>query len=176
MARSDARAPRLPMRPLSTAGRRLLAGLAFLLVVLLGSSCGDDSAAGGSGSASTADRDPRPTGMPAWLERVFPPDGANSPERAVEVDYGLLGDRQEIRVVIDGIDVTAQLEGIDRASDDRTLFPSPGQLRYDPRAIERPLVSLEPGAHSAEVRLVELDEFGASLETIDEYGWSFTVQ
>jgi hypothetical protein len=147
------------------------------LCLVAAAACGDDDVSDTTRGTSTTDQlDPRPSGLPSWLERVFPEDGANSSERAVEVDYGLLGDRQEIRVVIDGTDVTAQLDGIDRASDGDTLFPSPGQLRYDPSAIERPIVPLEPREHSAEVRLVELDEFGANLETIDEYSWSFTVQ
>jgi hypothetical protein len=154
-----------------------LAAIAALML-LTAAACGDDDDAGSPGSSTTtAAEAPDTQGpLPSWLDRVYPEDGAEAAERAVEVDYGLLGPRQEIRVVIDGTDITAQMSGIDRASDGKTVFPSPGQLRYDPHEIARPLVELDPGRHDVTARLVELDEFGGNLQDVDQYAWTFTIQ
>jgi hypothetical protein len=163
--------------PVPTCIRRAASIALISLLVLVGAACGDDDESVGAPAATTSTEVPdTPGAMPEWLERVYPADGADAAERAVEVDYNLLGPREELRVVIDGTDITAQMDGLDRANDSRTVFPSPGQLRYDPRAIATPLVELQPGEHDAAVRLVRLDSFGENLEELDEYAWTFTLQ
>jgi hypothetical protein len=156
---------------------RIARTLGALAIVMLLFGCGDDSTTDPDVTGATVvDDSPDPT-LPGWLDEVQPGDGANAVENAVEVGYGELEPGRELRLVIDGLDVTAQLDGVDRSADGAdVVFPRQGRLRYDPRDIERPLVDLDPGEHDAAIRLVELPDFGEQLRTVDEYAWTFTVQ
>jgi hypothetical protein len=162
-----------PPRSFRSPRRSIVLLTLVALTVWLGA-CGDDDGVATTGSA-TAQGTPSDD-LPAWLTDIYPSPGADAAERAVEVQYDLLDTRRELRVVIDGVDVTAQLDGLERGADGTVLFPSPGTVRYDPRELERPLVELRPGEHDVAVRLVELPAFGEPLRTVEEHAWSFVVQ
>ncbi len=117
--------------------------------------------------------------MPAWLASVYPAPGGNAPERAVQVDYATLADGETVRLVIDGVDVTAQAivsGSTDTTTADSVLAPPGGRLRYDPVETSAPLVELIPGDHAARVELVRSSGFGRPGVVVDDYHWTFTIQ
>jgi hypothetical protein len=145
-----------------------------VLASILFAACGDSGEARPASSATTSPR--TDFSKPSWVVDVYPPDGAvAATERAVQLEYGLLDHQREVRLIVDGVDITSQCEGIDRGPAGGR-FPSPGELRYDPTANPLALVPLKPGRHLATAKLVRLPEPGATLATLDEYDWSFTIQ
>lgn len=163
----------------------LLSGIAVLGAACTGDDAGDDGAVatvtGGPAATppTSTPHDSDPT-MPAWVQRVHPPPNAsNSPERAVSVDATTVPAGQELRLIIDGIDVTAQAltaEPSDTAGIDGQPTNN-GSLRYDPRdTAGAPLVELRPGEHSATAELRERSEFGGRSRLIDAYTWQFVLQ
>jgi hypothetical protein len=157
-----------------------LRGLVIGLMLVV-ASCGSDDNGDASPSTSrpiaTTTTPRTDTARPVWVTSVSPEDGAATPDAVVSVGYGVLPPRHEIRLVIDGVDVTSQSLDPERLPNAAPpLFPSPGTLRYEPSALDRPLVMLPPGKHLATVKQVVLPEFGATLTTVDEYDWSFEVR
>jgi hypothetical protein len=132
--RDDMRADRRSRHP-----RRLAGGRTLVLVAAIAFGCGDDDGGGSvattaTTSAPTADSsDPQ---VPGWIQRVHPVPGASeTAERAVTVNTRTLSPTEEVRLLIDDVDVTSQAlvgEPSDDGQDDRTPTFN-GRLRYDPR-------------------------------------------
>lgn len=117
--------------------------------------------------------------VPDWIERVDPSaESGPTPERAVEVDFVEPDPAEEVRLEIDGVDVTAQaLVGEPEDVNPDDLQPTlDSRLRYDPRDIDNPLVELSPGPHSATAILSDRGGFGEEAREIDSYSWEFTIQ
>lgn len=81
-------------------------------MVVLITACGSDPAdsdAEVGGPAATV-FDPLPdAGQPSWVVSVYPsPSAAAAPERTVAVDHDLLPPNHNVRLIIDGVDVTGQ--------------------------------------------------------------------
>lgn len=97
--------------------------------------------------------------MPDWVESVYPEPGATAavPD-AVEVDHTLQRVDEDVRLVIDGVDVTTY-----------ATFEA-GKIRYESDAGP---VTLGGRTHTAEVQRVELDAFGADYEVLDSFSWDF---
>lgn len=137
------------------------AATALLLVAALLAGCADDDAPAEDLAAE------EPGGLPEWLREVHPPPGAETtgvPE--VQVSHEVVGTREDVRLVIDGIDVT-QYAG-----------PGQGVLSYKPGDGDEPRapVELAPGAHRAVVQRVLRPEFGEPHKVLESFGWQFTVQ
>lgn len=100
---------------------------------------------------------------PEWVDNVFPPPGSEAASvNEVQISHTAVGEQEGVRLVIDGVDVTAFSE------------PGRGVLTYDPNAGRAP-VELESGTHRVTAVRVKLDEFGEPLEVVDRFGWTFTV-
>ncbi|HVM41743.1 MAG TPA: hypothetical protein VM618_13290 [Acidimicrobiia bacterium] len=123
-------------------------------------------------------------GLPSWVEEVSPPPGAElNGGGIVMVNPDVLGLDQEIRLVVDGIDVTAQAVGEPRreesdAAGGGVVGPvNPGPFAYDPENTTEPLVPLDPGPHEAEIILVRypegIDE--GEFEVRDRFRWEFSI-
>lgn len=136
-----------------------------------------------------------PAELPTWINAVSPQPGASAAQPQVDVNYEV-NTNQDVRLHIDGIDVTNQAdqnpdigdppeqevnpsetESLDEApaprrGDDRA---EDALLVYDPTGLTTPLAPLEPGEHRATAELVELEEVGGQPQTIDEFSWTFTV-
>ncbi len=125
-----------------------------LLAALLGA-CG-----GGTSGTTLATLDPG-ADLPAWLRRVSPVPGASTAGATmVEVEHDLQGPDEDIRLLIDGVDVTtyASLEG--------------GVLVYE--SGEGP-VTLQPGRHRATAQRVSLPVQGAEPVVLESFTWAFSV-
>lgn len=97
--------------------------------------------------------------MPEWVEEVYPEPGATvAVPDAVEVDHTLQTVDEDIRLVIDGTDVTAY-----------ATFEA-GKIRYE--SGDGPVI-LGGRRHTAEVQRVELEAFGEDYEVLDSYTWEF---
>ena len=100
-------------------------------------------------------------GPPPWVDSVYPEPGASATGvSAVEVRHTITDPELNIRLVIDGVDVTTYSDF------------SGGVLRYD---AELGPVRLEPGPHEAEVQRVRLPADEVDYEVIDSYSWEFRV-
>lgn len=148
------------MKATSTAvpARPRVAVLALLLVGLVGiGGCAGDTA----DEAAPVDDGAE---VPDWIDRVHPEPGAQAVATPqVQVVHGQVGEREGVRLLVDGTDVT-QYAG-----------PRPGVLAYDPNRPQAP-VELGPGTHEATALHVSLDEFGEQHEVLDRFEWEFTVQ
>lgn len=101
--------------------------------------------------------------QPKWVENVFPPPGSEAASvNKVEITHTAVGVREGVRLVIDGVDVTAFSE------------PGRGRLTYEP-ADPRAPVEFGPGLHRATAVRIKLDEAGEPHEVVDRFGWTFTV-
>lgn len=101
--------------------------------------------------------------QPKWVENVFPPPGSEAASiNKVEISHTAVGVREGVRLVIDGVDVTAFSE------------PARGRLAYEP-ADPRAPVEFGPGLHRATAVRVKLDEAGEPHEVVDRFGWTFTA-
>lgn len=99
------------------------------------------------------------TGMPDWVESVYPePDATAAVPDAVEVDHTLQRVDEDVRLVVDGVDVTTY-----------SAFEA-GKIRYESGV--GPVI-LGGRTHTAEVQRVELDEFGEEYEVLDSFSWEF---
>ncbi|MGE0732208.1 MAG: hypothetical protein AB7O92_29085 [Acidimicrobiia bacterium] len=170
-----------------------LCGAVALTMAACSGDDGDDVAGDGSGGSittvpaattavpvdTTGAADYSDPVMPDWIQRVRPsPDADTSAERAVSVDAVTLDESQELRLIIDGVDVTAQAL-VSEPSGSAGVDGQPAtndQLRYDPRDTSTPLVELAPGDHSATAELRERSEFGAQSVLLDSYTWQFNLQ
>jgi hypothetical protein len=150
------------------------------VALLLGACSGDDAAPSADPVTSGAAPIIGEPATPAWLERVHPePDAQSAAERAVGVDTRTLEPTEELRLVIDGVDVTAQaLAGEPSGGAGGGAGPTfNDRLRYDPRDLTvEPLVPLAPGEHRATVELRRRPGFGEATTLVDAYTWSFTIQ
>lgn len=106
--------------------------------------------------------------LPGWLERVYPPPGAEAaPIAEIEVEHNVTAQNEQIRLLIDGTDVTTY-------SDLDT-----GELVYDVEN-DRVPVEIDVGRHHATVerrRVPEDFDVGVDeVEVLDTFEWEFTVQ
>lgn len=136
---------------------------ALLTIVLLLAGCAGDT---DSDAAVTVDE------APEWVTRIYPAPGANTTAtRAVQVHYETVGAGREVRLLIDGTDVTTYARA------------TPGLLEYD---VDQPAspVELQPGSHTATVELYEVkvgasegaESYSASERAkIDSFSWEFQV-
>lgn len=97
--------------------------------------------------------------IPDWIDEVYPEPGATAavPD-GVEVNHSVQGPNQDVRLIVDGTDVTTY-----------ATFEA-GKMRYESGL--GPVV-LGAGPHTAEVQLVEVAEFGEQFQVIDSYTWEF---
>ena len=114
-----------------------------------------------SGCATTPAADDPGDQQPPWVESVFPEPGAVvTAADAVEVDHNLTATDNDIRLIIDGVDVTTY-----------AAFDA-GKLRYESGV--GPVV-LEDGDHTAEVQRVVLAEDETQFEVVDSFEWEFRL-
>lgn len=108
---------------------------------------------------------------PSWIVSVEPrPNAESATFRRVEVKHEVLDDGENVRLFIDGTDVTAYAEF---GREDN--IGGPGLLVYDFEQA-RDFVPLEPGPHTAKVERVRLPNLGEPHKVMDSYSWSFTIQ
>lgn len=102
--------------------------------------------------------------LPEWITAVSPEPGAASAAiRQVEVRTAALEEGQQVRLTIDGTDVTTY------------ALIDPTVVAYDPSTGGAP-VELGPGEHTALAELVTLPEPGAQHTVLDQFEWSFSLQ
>ena len=141
--------------------------LALVLLSLVLSACAagaDDADA--EGAAASAE-------LPDWIDKIYPPpDSETSATQAVQVNHNAIAADQQVRLIIDGTDVTSY-----------AVATTPGLLEYDVDQAAAP-VELEPGEHTAVVELNRVtpgasegvDSYDADVhETIESFTWTFTV-
>ncbi|CAN5290253.1 hypothetical protein BH20ACT9_BH20ACT9_23970 [soil metagenome] len=129
--------------------------LAVVLLDLASAGCGEQT--------PEAETQPAVVDKPEWLVRVYPPPGSEgTAAAAVQVRHGLPGAKGTLRLMIDGVDVTAYAD------------VGPGQLTYDPE-LGPEVVELTPGQHTVRVERVSLPREGAQLRVLDFYEWRFTL-
>lgn len=148
--------------------RRLL--VALLSLALLLPACFGDGAEEIQAQAEgeVADDD-----YPVWLDKLYPPPGSEtSVTRAVQVDHGAIEADQQVRLIIDGTDVTSY-----------SVATTPGLLEYDIDQAQAP-IELKPGEHTAVVQLTRVTPgSGEGVESFDDevhepiesFTWTFTV-
>lgn len=110
---------------------------------------------------------------PEWIEKIYPPpDSETSVTRAVQVVHTAIQADRQVRLKINGADVTAYALGSD-----------PGYLVYDMDDAAAP-VQLTPGEHTAEVQLMRrtpgsgegTESYDPDVhEVIESYSWEFTI-
>lgn len=99
------------------------------------------------------------TSIPSWVERVYPaPNSTTAVPDAVEVRHRLQTPEDNVRLLVDGVDVTTY-----------STFDA-GKLRYESGA--GPVV-LGPGEHTATVERVTQPVNGAQFRVLDSYSWNF---
>lgn len=137
--------------------RIIFTAILALLVAVLASACTDPATV----DTTAASQPTTASQPPSWIEDVIPEPGAISavPD-AVEIDHNIVTTDEELRLIVDGIDVTAYAE-----------FDA-GKLRYESGAGP---VELSPGDHTAEVQRVVLPADQTKYEVLDSYTWNFRV-
>ena len=114
----------------------------------------------GCGTTDVASPDPGTQQLPLWIDDVTPEPGATlTATDGVSVRFQLTDPDHTVRLIIDGVDVTAG------------SLAGPGFLRYEdtgPGVIE-----LEPGDHTAVAQLVIAEIDGVQAVVVEEYRWSF---
>lgn len=109
--------------------------------------------------------------LPSWIVSVEPEPGEQSSVlRRIEVNYVLQTGGENVRLSVDGTDVTSYAD-FGREQN----VGGPGSLFYDFEA-GRAIVPMEPGEHTATLDLVELDDLGEQPQILDTFSWSFTIQ
>jgi hypothetical protein len=99
--------------------------------------------------------------LPVWLNQLTPgPDSSSSGIQVVEVKHSIVTP-QYLRLIVDGVDVTAY------------ATKGPGLLDYRPAAGGP--VTLSPGRHQAEVELMTPGTGDAPAMVVASYSWSFTI-
>lgn len=96
---------------------------------------------------------------PTWVQSVYPEPGATAavPD-AVEVDHAVTSGNEDVRLIVDGTDVTTY-----------ATFDA-ARIRYE--SGDGPVV-LEQGDHWAEVQRVTLPAAGEQFEVLDSFRWEF---
>lgn len=155
---------RHPGRSRSPIGRTLQ--LAVTLLLAIGATaCGEE------GVETPEPVDTTEPALPAWLVSVEPMPGQRSASlRRVEVQHRVVTDGENVRLSIDGVDVTSYAE----FGREETVG-GPGLLVYDFEQA-RDFLPLDPGEHTATVDRVRLTGIGEEFEILDSYSWSFTIQ
>lgn len=143
-------------RPNGTRGHlRPIALALFVAAVLVACGQAEPDAASIEGSSEE---------LPPWIEQVRPPPGAESTAiRAIQVVHEPLSEREDLRLLVDGVDVTTYA--------DRRLTV----LEFDAAEDAAP-IEFGPGSHQATVEYLRLPSPGERHEVIDTFTWRFTVQ
>lgn len=96
---------------------------------------------------------------PSWVQSVYPEPGATAavPD-AVEVDHVVTSDDEDVRLIVDGTDVTTY-----------ATFDA-ARIRYE--SGDGPVV-LEEGDHWAEIQRVTLPAPGEQFDVLDSFRWEF---
>lgn len=121
--------------------------------------------------------------LPGWVTSVSPLPGAEAaPTDIIEVQHEQRGDLSGVRILIDGVDVTANAvprEGSNTrepfGENDENAYDGAGLLAYDPNTELAP-VEIDPGEHTVTLEQVRQPEEGADLEVLDTFDWTFTVR
>lgn len=121
--------------------------------------------------------------LPGWVTEVSPLPGAEAaPTDIIEVQHEQRGDLSGVRILIDGVDVTAVAvprEGSntqDPIGESREEpYDAGGLLTYDPNTEVAP-VEIQPGEHTVTLEQVRQPEEGADFEVLDTFEWTFTVR
>ena len=121
--------------------------------------------------------------LPEWLDEISPLPGAEAaPTDIIEVHHDLRGEFEGVRMLINGVDVTAAAvpnEGTNVqqpfGEHDENTFEGEGLLSYDPNTDLAP-VPIEPGQQTVTLERVRVPEQGAEMEVLDTFEWTFTVQ
>lgn len=153
-------------RPLTW--RRSTIVLLVVAVALTLSACGGDEEPEAAQGEPVAVPD-----TPDWIEKIYPsPDSEASHTQSVQVVHTAIAADEQVRLLIDGTDVTSQ-----------ALGSEPGLLVYDMDDVNGP-VQLRPGDYTAEAQLFRrtpgsgegTESFDPDVhEVIDSYSWEFTV-
>ncbi|MFP3915888.1 MAG: hypothetical protein ACLFWM_13500 [Actinomycetota bacterium] len=110
-------------------------------------------------AAAACDSGSEQASMPEWVESVYPEAGTTvAVPDAVEVDHTVQGIDEDVRLVIDDVDVATYAS-----------FEA-GKVRYE--SGEGP-VELGGRQHTAEVQRVELPHEGTDFRVIDSFRWQF---
>lgn len=145
--------------------RRTLLLAVTLLMAIVAAACGEN------GVEAPEAVDTSEPALPAWLVSVEPKPGQESAAlRRVEVQHRVVTDGENVRLSIDGVDVTSYAE----FGREETAV-GPGLLVYDFEQA-RNFLPLDPGEHTARVDRVRLTGIGEEFEVLDSYSWSFTIQ
>ena len=124
------------------------------VLMLAGAGCADDS----DTDESLQESEP----LPVWIDEITPRSNATfSPIGGISVRYVLTDPETEVRLIVDGVDVTAVSDA------------GPGLLRYEDDA--EGIVRLDAGMHTAEAQLVILPAAGIDTVVIDSYSWVFRI-
>lgn len=119
-----------------------------VLITMAVVACGDDEATPG---------DTAP--LPDWLESVYPEPGATvAVPDAVEVDHTLQRVEHDVRLIIDGVDVTTY-----------ATFEA-AKIRYE--SGDGP-IELGDRRHTATVQRVRLPAYGVDYQVVDSFTWEF---
>ncbi len=117
-----------------------------------------------------------PADAPSWLESVSPAPGARlSGAAMVTVNTDFVTGNQEVRLEIDGVDVT-ELAVAQPPSSEQAEVVTPNRLVYDPREVTDPPVVLDPGRHTATVRALDFAGFeSGQSRSKGTFTWTFEV-
>jgi hypothetical protein len=127
------------------AARRLKRAAVTLALVLL--------AGCGATTATTATPPPGTEALPSWVVSLNPHPGSSSEANTVvEVEHTVTEPDHEVRLIVDGVDVTAG------------ALIGARSLAYEP---------LSRGSHTVRIEHVWLPGAGADLETIETFTWRF---
>ena len=100
--------------------------------------------------------------LPEWVSDVQPGPGARMTSvSVVEVVHTVRAGDRDVRLLIDGVDVTGEAQTVT------------GRLHYE--ADSAGPVQLDSGMHRAELQLIERPDPVSQGETVDTFSWSFTV-
>ena len=131
-------------------GRNTAVAALFFLLALVVAAC----------SGGTTDGPVDDTELPTWIDVVTPEPGADAtPAQTVSVEFRVTDTDHEVRLLIDGVDVTAG------------AIASPGLLTYT--IDDTGIITIGPGDHTAEVQLVTTRAAGIDGVVIDSYEWTF---
>ena len=150
----------------------LIALISILLAALAGCAQGPEEDADAAADVE----------LPDWLDSVSPIPGAEAAATdLIEVHHNATEEDTGVRMIIDGVDVTASAIPRDEPEardpigiNDENTFEGEGRLSYDPNTDIAP-VSIDPGEHTVLLEHVRLPEPGAQLEVLDTFEWTFTV-
>ena len=154
--------------------RVLMTLLVAALPLLAGCAGGPEELEPGDGAAVE---------LPDWITSVSPVPGAEAaPTDIIEVQHEQRGEESSVRILIDGVDVTAAAQMNVGSNTEQPFGEAPegtnqgeGLLAYDPNTEAMP-VEIGPGEHTVTLQRVRFEEVGEQFDVLDEFEYSFTVR